>query len=332
MDQAAYDVIIIGGGPAGLGAALYTSRDRLKTLVIERFLPGGQISNTNRIENYPGVAETDGPGLMAIMQKQAEGFGAEIKAMADVARLEKRHDGLIAVHCDSSVFVARAVILAPGSSYRKLGIPGEEEFRNAGTGVSYCGTCDAPFFRGKEVVSIGGGNTAVEETLHLVKYAKKVTLIHRRADFRAEKILIEELLAKAKESGTNLVIRYHTIATAIQGQGKVQSVHLQDLKTGEEQDYPCDGVFIFVGMEPNTKFLKGFVELTKHGFICVECAYLRTSVPGVFAAGDCRIGATMQLVTAVADGVNAAMQLKQYFRNPNWWTTPVTDMIQYSGW
>jgi thioredoxin reductase (NADPH) len=332
MDQAAYDVIIIGGGPAGLGAALYTARDRLKTLVIERFLPGGQISNTNRIENYPGVPETDGPSLMATMQKQAEGFGAEIKAMAEVTGLEKRSDGLIDIHCDKTVLTARVVILAPGSSYRKLGVPGEDEFRNAGTGVSYCGTCDAPFFRGKEVVSVGGGNTAVEETLHLIKYAKKVTLIHRRAEFRAEKILVEELLAKAKETGTNLIIRYHTIVTAIQGQGRVQSVHLHDVKTKKEEDYPCDGAFIFVGMEPNTKFLKGFVELTKHGFIRVECAYLRTSVPGVFAAGDCRIGATMQLVTAVADGVNAAMQIKQYFRDPNWWSTPVTDMIQYSGW
>jgi thioredoxin reductase (NADPH) len=332
MDQAAYDVIIIGGGPAGLGAALYTARDRLKTLIIERFLPGGQISNTNRIENYPGVAETDGPGLMAIMQKQAEGFGAEIKSMAEVTRLEKLPDGRIAIHCDETAFTARAVILSPGSHYRNLGIPGEDEFRNAGTGVSYCGTCDAPFFKGKEVVSVGGGNTAVEETLHLVKYAKKVTLMHRRAEFRAEKILIEELMAKAKETGTNLVIRYHTVVTAIQGQGKVQSARLKDLKTGQEEDYPCDGVFIFVGMEPNTKFLKGFVELTKHGFIVADCAYLRTSVPGVFAAGDCRIGATMQLITAVADGVNAAMQLKQYFRDPHWWTTPVTDMIQYSGW
>ncbi len=332
MDQAAYDVIIIGGGPAGLGAALYTARDRLKTLVIERFLPGGQISNTNRIENYPGVPEIDGPGLMATMQKQAEGFGAEVKAMAEVTRLEKRSDGLIDIYCDKTVLTARCVILAPGSHYRKLGIPGEDEFRNAGTGVSYCGTCDAPFFRGKEVVSIGGGNTAVEETLHLIKYARKVTLMHRRAEFRAEKILVEELLAKAKEAGTNLVIRYHTIVTAIQGQGRVQSVHLQDLKTKKEEDYPCDGAFIFVGMEPNTSFLKGFVELSKHGFIRVECAYLRTSVPGVFAAGDCRIGATMQLITAVADGVNAAMQIKQYFRDPNWWSTPVADMIQYSGW
>jgi thioredoxin reductase (NADPH) len=332
MDQATYDVIIIGGGPAGLGAALYTARDRLKTLVIERFLPGGQISNTNRVENYPGVGETDGPGLMLTMQKQVESFGAEIKSMAEVTKLEKRPDGLITVYCGETILTARVVILSPGSSYRKLGVPGEEEFRNAGAGVSYCGTCDGPFFRGKEVVSVGGGNTAVEETLHLVKYARKVTLIHRRAEFRAEKILLEELLAKAKEAGTNLVIRYHTILTAIQGQGRVQSAHLQDLKTGTEEDYPCDGVFIFVGMEPNTQFLKGFVELTKHGFIRVECAYLRTTVPGVFAAGDCRIGAPMQLVTAVADGVNAAMQIKQYFRDPKWWSAPVTDMLQYSGW
>jgi thioredoxin reductase (NADPH) len=332
MDQASYDVIIIGAGPAGMGAALYTARDRLRTLVIEKLLPGGQISNTNRVENYPGVGETDGPSLMAIMQKQVESFGAVIHTMAEVTRLEKRPDGLIDVFSDQAVFTGRAVILAPGSSYKKLGVPGEVEFRDAGAGVSYCGTCDAPFFRGKEVISIGGGNTAVEETLHLIKYARKVTLVHRRAEFRAEKILVEQLLTKAKESGTNLIIRYHTIATAVQGKGRVQSVHLQDMRTGQEEDYPCDGVFIFVGMEPNTKFLKGFVELSKHGFIVCDCAYLRTSVPGVFAAGDCRIGATMQLITAVADGVNAAMQLKQYFRDPKWWTTPVNDLVQYSGW
>jgi thioredoxin reductase (NADPH) len=325
-----YDCIIVGAGPAGLAAALYTSRDRLKTLILEKFMPGGQINNTERIENYPGIERIDGPGLITQMQKQVEIFGAEIKNACEVTKLERQGDSSIAVHCDKEKFIARAVILAPGSDYRKLGIPGEDKF--SGSGVSYCGTCDAPFFKGKHVVAVGGGNTAVEETLHLTKFADKVTMIHRRDEFRASKVLVEELLEKANEPNSNLIIKYSTIATAIEGQNKVESVKFKNVKNNQQEDYPCDGVFIFVGMVPNTDFLKDFVELTDRGFIKCDCAYLRTSVPGVFVAGDCRIGAAMQLATAVGDGVVAAMMLKQYFRDPNWWNESVSDMLQPGGW
>jgi len=327
-----YDCIIVGAGPAGLGAALYTARDRMKTLILEKFMPGGQIINTDRIENYPGIERIDGAGLIMQMQKQVENFGAEIKTGCEVSSLEKLRDGNIAVYCDKDKFTARTVILAPGSDYRKLGVSGEEEFRSAGAGISYCGTCDAPFFKGKQVVAVGGGNTAAEETLHLTKFAEKVTMIHRRDEFRAAKVLVEELMEKANEPNSNLIIKYSTIATAIQGEGKVQSVKLKNVKTGQEEDYPCEGVFIFIGMVPNTGFLKGFVDLTNNGFIKCDCAYLRTSVPGVFVAGDCRIGAAMQLATAVGDGVVAAMMLKQYFRDPAWWNEPVSDLLGPGGW
>ena len=324
-----YDCIIVGAGPAGLAAALYTSRDRLRTLILEKFMPGGQINNTDRIENYPGIECIDGPGLIAQMQKQAESFGAEIKNGSEVTGLEKLSDGNIAVSCDEDKYIARSVILAPGSDYRNLGVPGEQQFR--GSGVSYCGTCDAPFFRGKQVVAVGGGNSAVEETLHLAKFAEKVTMIHRRDEFRAAEILVEELLEKANEPNSNLTIKYSTVATAINGDSKVRSTTLKNVKTDQEEDYSCDGVFIFVGMVPNTGFLKGFVELTDSGFIKCECGYLRTSVPGVFVAGDCRIGAAMQLATAAGDGVVAAMMLKQYFRDPNWWNEPVSDVLPPGG-
>jgi len=327
-----YDSIIIGAGPAGLAAALYTSRDRLKTLVLEKFFPGGQINNTDRIENYPGIVRIDGPGLIEQQQKQALSFGAEIKTGSEVTKLEKLPDGNIAVHCDKDKYITRAVILAPGSDYRKLNVPGEDKFRNAGAGVSYCGTCDAPFFKDKQVVAVGGGNTALEDTLHLTKFAAKVTLIHRRDEFRATKVLQEEIQAKADEPNSNLLIKYSTIATAIQGQEAVQSVRLKNVKTNEEEDYPCDGVFIFIGMVPNTAFLKGFVELTDAGFIKCDCAYLRTNVPGVFAAGDCRIGAVMQLATATGDGVIAAMMLKQYFRDPDFWKESVSEILPPGGW
>ena len=330
--SAIYDCIIIGGGPAGLAAALYTSRDGLKTLILEKFYPGGQINNTDRIENYPGIVRISGTDLIEQMQKQAVNFGTEIKPGSEVTALEKLSDGNIEVTCDKKKYAARAVILAPGSDYRKLGIPGEAEFRNAGAGVSYCGTCDAPFFRGKQVVAVGGGNSAIEETLHLAKFAAKVTILHRRDEFRATKVLTDELQAKAAQVNSNLIIKYSTIATAIEGKGKVQSVRLKNVKTGSEEDYPCDGVFIFVGMVPNTGFLKGFVDLTENGFIVCDCAYLRTKVPGVFAAGDCRVGAAMQLATAVGDGVLTAMMLKQYFRDPKWWNESVSDKLQPHGW
>lgn len=325
-----YDCIIVGAGPAGLAAALYSARDRFKTLVLEKFMPGGQINNTDRIENYPGIERIDGPGLIQNMQKQAESFGARIKTGSEVESLEKQQDGNITVISGGEKFVSRVVILTPGSDYRKLDVPGEDKFR--GSGVSYCGTCDAPFFRGKHVVAVGGGNTAVEETLHLAKFAEKVTMIHRRNEFRASRVLVEELQAKANEPDSNLIIKYSTVATAIEGQNKVTSVKLKNVKDDSEDDYPCDGVFIFVGMVPNTDFLKGFVELTEMGFIKCDCAYLRTSVPGVFVAGDCRIGAAMQLATAAGDGVVSAMMMKQYFRDPNWWNESVSDILQPGGW
>jgi thioredoxin reductase (NADPH) len=318
-----YDCIIIGAGPAGLAAGLYAARDRFKALLLEKFVPGGQINNTDRIENYPGFERISGYELIEKMQKQTVAFGGEIKTGSEVTALKKLGNGDIEISCDKGKYLARSVILTPGSDYRKLGIPGEDKFRNAGAGVSYCGTCDAPFFKGKNVVAIGGGNTALEETLHLCKFAAKVTLLHRRDEFRATKVLQEELLAKAKEPNTNLLIKYSTVATAIEGKDRVESIRLKNVKTNKEEDYPCDGVFIFVGMVPSTGFLKGFVDLTSDGFIKCDFAYLRTSVPGVFVAGDCRVGAAMQLSTATGDGANAAMMLKNHFRDSNWWNQPV---------
>jgi thioredoxin reductase (NADPH) len=327
-----YDCIIIGAGPAGLAAALYTARDRQKTLILEKFMPGGQISTTDRIENYPGFENIAGPDLIINIQKQVKNFGAEINSGAEVTALKKLDNGDIEVTCDEDKYIAKVVILAPGSDYKKLRVPGEDKFRNAGAGVSYCGTCDAPFFKGKQVVAVGGGNTAVEETLHLCKYADKVTLLHRRDEFRATQVLVEELKAKADEENSNLVIKYSTVATAIEGSDKVESIKIKDVKTDKIEDYPCEGVFIFIGMVPNTNFLKGYIKLTEHGFIIADCAYLRTNIPGVFAAGDCRIGAAMQLATAVGDGVNAAMMTKQYLRNPDWWNEDVSELYQPSGW
>jgi thioredoxin reductase (NADPH) len=332
MSQEIYDCIIVGCGPAGLGAALYTARDKFKTLVVEKFYPGGQINNTDRIENYPGFEKVSGPDLIEKLMKQVTAFGAEIKNSSEVTALARLEDGHIQVSCGEESFSGRAVILSPGSSYRNLGVPGEEEFRSAGAGVSYCGTCDAPFFKGKKVVAVGGGNTALEETLHIAKFCSEVLLVHRRQEFRATRVLTDELMAKVKEPNSNLKLQLDSVVTAIEGEGKVQRAKVKNVKTNEEIAIDCDGVFIFIGMVPNTGFLKGFVELTEAGFIKCETAYLRTKVPGVFAAGDCRVGAAMQLVTAVADGVNAAMWMKQYFRDPAWWNEGVSDEVAPGGW
>ena len=311
------DVVIIGAGPAGLGAALYAARDRFDTIVLDKFVPGGQINLTDRIENYPAIAQISGPDMVAALMQQTDTFGAKIKNNSEVTGLKRRDDGLIEVQTDEDTYLGRVVILAPGSDYRKLGVPGEEKFRQAGAGVSYCGTCDAPFFKDKEVIAVGGGNVAVEDTIHLSKYCKKVTLVHRRDEFRATKVLVEELLEETKKG--IIQIRYDTVMTKINGRDKVESATLKNVKTGAEEDTPCDGVFIFVGMIPNTNFLKGIIDLDESGFIACEPKHLRTNMPGVFAAGDCRVGAAMQLVTAIGDGVAAIMFMKEYLRDPSWW-------------
>ena len=332
MGNEIYDCIIIGCGPAGLGAALYAARDNFKTLVLEKFFPGGQINTTDRIENYPALDKVGGPELIEKMVNQVGQFGAEIKTSSEVTGLKRLDDTNIEVFCGDESYTGRAVVLAPGSSYRKLGVPGEEEFRSAGAGVSYCGTCDAPFFKDKRVVAVGGGNVAIEDTLHLAKFASEITLVHRRQEFRATRVLTDELMEKVNESGSNLKLKLDCVVTAIEGQGKVERAAVKNVKTGDQERIDCDGVFIFIGMVPNTQFLEGFVDLSEHGFIKCDAAYLRTAVPGVFVAGDCRVGAAMQLVTAVADGVNAVIWMKQYFRDPAWWKAGVSDEIAPGGW
>ncbi|OQY03933.1 MAG: hypothetical protein B6I25_07605 [Planctomycetales bacterium 4572_13] len=332
MSDNKYDCIIIGAGPAGLGAGLYAARDRQKTLLLEKFYPGGQINTTDRIENYPGFENISGPDLVIKLTAQVKHFGGEIKTSAEVKKLNRRDDGLIEVSTSKETFIGKVVILTPGSSYRPLGVPGEEEFRQAGTGVSYCGTCDAPFYKDKIVVAVGGGNTAVEDTLHLAKFAKKVYMVHRRQEFRATPVLVDELMELVNKPDSNLELKLDSVVTSIEGEGKVQKAVLKNVKTEAAEEISCDGVFIFVGMIPNTDFLDGFVGLTGSGFIQCDTAYLRTKTPGVFVAGDCRVGAAMQLVTAVADGINAAIWMKHYLRDPNWWNEPLSDSLSPAEW
>ncbi|MEN6384418.1 MAG: FAD-dependent oxidoreductase [Phycisphaerales bacterium] len=333
MANAIYDSIIIGAGPSGLGAAIYTSRDRFRTLLIDRYYPGGQIINTDRIENYPGFSNISGAELIERMVKQAETFGTEFKNGCDVTELKQLEDKNIQITCGKEVFIGRSVIIACGSDYKKLGVPGETEFRNAGAGVSYCGTCDAPFFKGKKVVAVGGGNTAIEEALHVAKFASEVTLVHRRNQFRATKVLIEELMSKVQCKDCNIKLKLDTVVISIEGDKKVQRVKLRNVQTNMEEYLPSDGIFIFVGTVPNTSFLKNFVDLTEAGFVKCNTGFLRTKVQGVFVSGDCRLGAAMQLATAVGDGVHAAMFTKQYLHDPqHWWHKPLTDQAMPCEW
>lgn len=316
-----YDVVIIGAGPAGLATAIYTARDRHKTVVLDKMIPGGQINNTDRIENYPGFLKISGTQLVSQMEEQCRTFGAEIRQLAAVTSLQRMPSGMISVEINGKDTIeTKVVVLTPGSDYRKLGVPGEDRFRQAGTGVSYCGTCDAPFFKEKTVVAVGGGNTALQESLHLAKYVKKLYLVHRRQEFRAEGILIEELEHVVKTGKIELVLDSQVLS--IEGKDRVEHAVTLNIQNNQIRKIDCDGVFIFVGMIPNTSFLKDFVELDGAGFIKCEPWYLRTNVPGVFAAGDCRTGAAMQLATATGDGVNVAMVLDKYMKDPHWWFKP----------
>ncbi|BDG20112.1 thioredoxin reductase [Thermus thermophilus] len=298
-----YDVVIIGGGPAGLTAGIYAGRAQLKTVIVEKGLPGGQIAQTDEVENYPGFPEgISGPELASRMVRQAEKFGARI-AMDEVLGLEKAEGGYLVRGYERN-YRARAVIVATGANPRRLGVPGEDKFY--GRGVSTCATCDGFFYRDKEVVVVGGGDAAVEEGLFLTKFARKVTLVHRRDELRANKVAQKRAFQNPK-----MHFLFSHVVTEILGEDQVTGVRLKNLKTGEEYVYPTDGVFVFIGHEPNTAFLKGVVELRPDGYIAVRDEVF-TSEPGIFAAGDVADPIYRQLTTSVGAGTRAAMMAERY--------------------
>ncbi|MEW5723268.1 MAG: thioredoxin-disulfide reductase [Thermodesulfobacteriota bacterium] len=299
------DLVIIGGGPAGLTAGLYAARARLKARMIEKLSPGGQILTTDWVDNYPGFPEgVSGFELVDRMRRQAERFGLEV-ASKEVTALAREGE-LFRVGLAGGSVSARTVILATGSQPVKLGIPGEIQL--IGKGVSYCATCDGPFYREAVVAVVGGGDTAVEEALYLTRFAAKVHLFHRRDQLRATGILREKVKASPK-----IEIHWSSVLTAIEAddRGLVGAVIYKDLKTGNETRLPLEGVFMFVGQKPMTGFLNGFVEMDENGFIVTD-AEMATSQPGVWAAGDVRAKLLRQISTAVGDGATAAFAAEKY--------------------
>ena len=297
------DVIVIGGGPAGLTAGIYTGRAQLKTLVLEKGLPGGQIAQTQEVENYPGFDETvSGPELSQRMVRQAEKFGAEI-LMEEVQSIARKGDGFVVTGYDG-LYEAPALIVSTGATPRRLGVPGEDEFY--GRGVSTCATCDGFFYRGKNVVVIGGGDAAVEEGLFLTKFAESVTVIHRRNELRANKEAQRRAFANPKMKWV-----WNTVVEEVLGDEQVTGVAVRNVETGEQRTLPTDGVFIYVGHNPNTDYLGGLVELTHMGYAKVHDE-IYTNVPGIFAAGDVADEVYRQLATSVGAGTRAAMAAERY--------------------
>lgn len=300
-----YEVIIIGGGPAGLTAALYTSMARRSALLIEKGLLGGQINNADRIENFPGFPEgVRGMELADLMQKQAAKFGLE-SVYAEVTGLAPAGDGHL-VRTEEANFAARTVILAGGSEHHKLNVPGEAEF--LGKGVSYCATCDANFFREKLVAVVGGGNAAVTEALYLGRFASRVFLIHRRNELRANRILQERAFAEPK-----LTPVLETVVEEVKGDSIVRELTLHNIKTGADRPLKVDGIFVAIGFRPNTEYLKGFIDLDALGQV-VTGARLETSRPAIFAAGDIRSNSGRQAVIAAGEGAAAALSAEEYLR------------------
>jgi thioredoxin reductase (NADPH) len=300
-----FDVAIVGAGPGGLTAAIYCSRARLATVVVERNTAGGIMAITERIENYPGFPEgISGLDLSEKMKSQAATFGADLREITTVAAIDRQTDGGWVVVTDEERIQARAVILAPGVEARKLGIPGESEF--LGRGVSYCATCDGALYRDKKVAVIGGGDSAVEEGLFLTKFASDVYVIHRRDELRAQKIIQERAFANPR-----MHFLWNSQARRIFGAGKVEGVDYQSVIDKAVVTLPVDGVFFYVGQLPNTDFLQGLVDLDPGGYIRTD-ERLMTSQPGLFAIGDARAGRIKQIANAVGEGALAAIEAEKY--------------------
>ena len=301
-DEQEYDIVIIGAGPAGLAAGLYAARARRRTILLERNVTGGQISLTSTVENYPGFDEVDGFDLGQKMQQQAEKYGMEM-GYSNVTSLEQRN-GHHVVHTTEDSYVAKAVILTGGADYIRLGIPGEDEL--IGKGVSYCATCDAAFFENQVCAVVGGGDAAMDEGLFVTRYASKVHVIHRRDELRASKILQERAFANPK-----MEFIWDTVVEEVQGEDAVQHLKLRNVKTNEESTLPVSAIFIFIGLSPNTDYLKDLVKMDEGGHIFVN-EWMETGIPGLYAAGDVRANSARQVVSAAGDGATAAIRADHY--------------------
>ncbi len=298
-----YQLIILGGGPAGLTAGLYAARNKINTLLIEKAMMGGLAVYSELIENYPGFPDgVSGMDLGQLMLKQAEKFGLKT-VYADISGLDLKGPQKIVMTSEGD-FTAKAVIIALGSERINLNIPGEKEF--VGRGVSYCATCDAAFFRNKEVAVVGGGNSAISEAVHLAKFASKVTVIHRRDKWRATPVFVDKANAEPK---INFIL--NTVVEAVEGEDNVKQLTLNNIVTGQKSVLPVSGVFVAVGQKPNTDLVKDLVKLDSTGYI-VTNEKMETGLPGVFAAGDIRSNSIRQCISAAGDGATAALYADRF--------------------
>jgi thioredoxin reductase (NADPH) len=301
-----YEVIIIGGGPAGLTAGLYTSRARLQTLLIQNSLFGGQMTTTEAIDNYPGFPEgVTGEELSRLMEEQAKRFGMET-VMEEVVEVKLEGDQKL-IRTDESTYLCEALIVSTGAEYRKLGVPGEREF--AGKGVSYCATCDGAFFKDSRIVVVGGGDSALTEALFLTKFVNELTIIHRRDALRATKIYQEKAMAHPK-----IKFLWNSVVEEIKGDDIVRSILVKNVRTGETEEFSIDGAFLFVGLSPRTRFLRGLVQMDEAGYILTN-ENCETTTKGIFAAGDCKKKLLRQIATAVGDGATAAFAAEKYLES-----------------
>ena len=304
-----YDLIIVGAGPAGLAAAIYAARAELKFVVLEKeVMSGGQIINTYEVDNYPGLFHMGGFDLAMKFREHADALGASFLT-GEVEKIETTPQGKKVVCTDGTEYETKTVILSGGAKHRKLEVAGEDKL--AGSGVSYCATCDGAFFRGKEVAVVGGGDVAVEDALFLARICKKVYVIHRRDTFRAAKTLVTRLTG-----AENVEIIYDSVVNKIQGNFKVEALEVENKKTQEKRIIPLDGVFIAVGMLPETSAYKGLVAMDAAGYIVADETGA-TSDPAVFAAGDIRTKALRQVVTAASDGANAVQSVERFLAEAN---------------
>lgn len=302
-----YDLIVVGSGPAGLTAALYAAREGLDVLVIERGGVGGQAGVTERLENFPGFPDGVGGGEFADrLALQAQRFGVEILKAQDVIGLRAEKESRYVTTSDGAEYGARAVLVATGSTYRRLGVPGEDDL--IGAGVHFCATCDGPFYKGKPVVVVGGGNSAAEESLFLTRFASKVTILVRGETMSASQIVVD----KVREQPT-IEVLYQTEIERFHGDGKLAAVTIRNRRSGQTMTIEPSGVFVFIGLSPNTGWLSPEIERDAHGFI-VTGPTLETSVPGIFAAGDVRKGSTKQAASAAGEGATAALMIREYLK------------------